>query len=173
MFSPIWWRSLPPQWFSKSSLDGGRVCLTASPLMIPYTNQKEKCYIDTLLISTLWYEFSNDFDVQRDFGKKKFTKIYSLGPFVSFKVYFKKLWINPFNVKNDVCEPPTIWLGGHWDEIQISKIEIRFHQPFQTVLSKSNTFNISESYISKLLSKSYNIPSSILQNVSQIFQSIK
>ena len=31
--------------------------------------KKETSYIDTLLFHTLWYEFSNDFDAQSDFGK--------------------------------------------------------------------------------------------------------
>ena len=31
--------------------------------------KKEVTYIDTLLIYTLWYDFSNDFDAQSDFGK--------------------------------------------------------------------------------------------------------
>ena len=32
-------------------------------------DKKERIHIDTLLIYTLWYEFSNNFDVQSDFGK--------------------------------------------------------------------------------------------------------
>ena len=36
--------------------------------------KKETIYIYTVLIYTLWYEFSNVFAIQRDFGKKKFTK---------------------------------------------------------------------------------------------------
>ena len=44
------------------------------------TDKKETGYNDTLLIYTLWYEFSNGFDAQCDFGKQK---IYSLGPFLS------------------------------------------------------------------------------------------
>ena len=30
--------------------------------------KKKEFYIDALLIYTLWYEFSNDFDAQSDFG---------------------------------------------------------------------------------------------------------
>ena len=37
-------------------------------------NKKEASYIDTLLIQTLWYEFSNDFDAQSDLGKIFVTK---------------------------------------------------------------------------------------------------
>ena len=37
-------------------------------------NDKETSYIDTELIYTLWYEFSNDFDAQSDFGKNFVTK---------------------------------------------------------------------------------------------------
>ena len=38
------------------------------------TAKKERIYIDTLIIYTLWYEFQNDFDAQRDFGKNFVTK---------------------------------------------------------------------------------------------------
>ena len=41
----------------------------------------EKSYIDTLLIQTLWYEFSNNFDVI--WAKFLSQKIYSLRPFLS------------------------------------------------------------------------------------------
>ena len=38
--------------------------------MIKYgLNEKERTYIDALLIYTLWYEFSHDLDAQSDFGK--------------------------------------------------------------------------------------------------------
>ena len=37
-------------------------------------NDKETSYIDTSLIYPLWYEFSNVFVAQSDFGEKKFTK---------------------------------------------------------------------------------------------------
>ena len=43
MFSPVWWRSLPPQWFSKSSLDGARVCLQASPIVLPWIKKNRSC----------------------------------------------------------------------------------------------------------------------------------
>ena len=36
--------------------------------------KKGRSYIDTLLIYTLWYESSNDFDAQSDFGKFFVTK---------------------------------------------------------------------------------------------------
>ena len=36
--------------------------------------EKETNYIDTLFIYTLWYEFSNNFVAQNDFGKKKIHK---------------------------------------------------------------------------------------------------
>ena len=35
---------------------------------------KGTSYIDTLVIYTIWYEFSNDFDAQRNFGKIFVTK---------------------------------------------------------------------------------------------------
>ena len=42
-------------------------------------DKKETDYIDTLHIYILWYEFSNVFVAQIDFGKKKNSqKIYSL-----------------------------------------------------------------------------------------------
>ena len=34
------------------------------------TDEKEKSYIDNLLVYILWHEFSNNFDVQSDFGQK-------------------------------------------------------------------------------------------------------
>ena len=37
-------------------------------------DEKEAIYIDNLLIYTLWYDFSNAFDAQRDFGKIFVTK---------------------------------------------------------------------------------------------------
>ena len=37
-------------------------------------DKKETSYIDTLLIYTLWYEFSSDFDAQSNFGKIFVTK---------------------------------------------------------------------------------------------------
>ena len=37
-------------------------------------DRKEIIYMDTLIIYTLWYEFLNDFDAQRDFGKRFETK---------------------------------------------------------------------------------------------------
>ena len=37
-------------------------------------DKKELKYNDTLLIRSLWYEFLNDFDAQRDFGKRFETK---------------------------------------------------------------------------------------------------
>ena len=36
---------------------------------------KKPSYIDTLLIYTLWYEFSNDFETQSNFRKGFVTKI--------------------------------------------------------------------------------------------------
>ena len=33
------------------------------------TAKKETSCVDTLLIYAIWYEFSNDFDAQSDFGK--------------------------------------------------------------------------------------------------------
>ena len=36
--------------------------------------KKETIYIDTLLIYTLWYEISKDFDAQSNFRKKIVTK---------------------------------------------------------------------------------------------------
>ena len=36
-------------------------------------HKKEPSYIDTLLIYTLWYEFSNDLDAESDFGKISVT----------------------------------------------------------------------------------------------------
>ena len=41
------------------------------------TDKKETSYIDTWLIYTLWYEFSNDIDAQSDFGKKFVTTKYT------------------------------------------------------------------------------------------------
>ena len=38
------------------------------------TKRIKKSYIDTLLIYTLFYEFSNDFNAQSDFGKIFVTK---------------------------------------------------------------------------------------------------
>ena len=32
-------------------------------------DKKERVYNDTLIISTLWYDFLNDFDAQSYFGK--------------------------------------------------------------------------------------------------------
>ena len=43
--------------------------------MIRYEkDKKETSYIDTLLIYTLWYEFSNVFVAKSDFGKKEIHK---------------------------------------------------------------------------------------------------
>ena len=39
--------------------------------------------IDALLIYTFWYDFSNVFVAQSDFGKKESQKTYSLRPFLS------------------------------------------------------------------------------------------
>ena len=36
--------------------------------------KKETCYINTLLVYNLWYEFSNDFEAQSKFGKNIVTK---------------------------------------------------------------------------------------------------
>ena len=37
-------------------------------------DKKETSYIDTFLIYTFWYEFSNVFSAQSDFGKKNHKK---------------------------------------------------------------------------------------------------
>ena len=37
--------------------------------MIPNGKKETSYYIDTLFNYTLWYEFSNNFDAQSDFGK--------------------------------------------------------------------------------------------------------
>ena len=39
-----------------------------------HTDKEEIISIETLLIYTLWYIFSNDFDTQSDFGKKASQK---------------------------------------------------------------------------------------------------
>ena len=47
-------------------------------------NKKERIYIDTLIIYTLWYDFWNYFDAQSDFGKKKLSqKSYSYLTFLT------------------------------------------------------------------------------------------
>ena len=38
------------------------------------TDQKERIYLDNLIIYTPWYEFLNDFDAQSEFGKIVVTK---------------------------------------------------------------------------------------------------
>ena len=40
-------------------------------------DKKETSYIDALLLYTLQYEFSNDFDAQSDFGKIFVTKLFT------------------------------------------------------------------------------------------------
>ena len=43
-------------------------------MAIMIRNGKKPFYIDNLLIYTLWYQFSNGFDAQSDFGKIFVTK---------------------------------------------------------------------------------------------------
>ena len=53
-------------------------------------DKKEIIYIDTLIINTLWYEFSDDFDVQRDFGKFFVTKKLLLSYILNLSVLYQK-----------------------------------------------------------------------------------
>ena len=46
-------------------------------------DKKERSHIDTLLIYALWYEFSNDFEAQSEFGKKMSQKTGPMEPFFS------------------------------------------------------------------------------------------
>ena len=43
--------------------------------------KKERIYIDTFIIYTLWYEFQNNFDAQSDFGKNVTKKAILILPF--------------------------------------------------------------------------------------------
>ena len=47
---------------------------------------KKSIYIYTLLICTLWYEFSNDLEGHSDFGKNIVRKSWSLGTILRLSV---------------------------------------------------------------------------------------
>ena len=47
-------------------------------------DKKERIYIDTLTIYTLWYEFQNDFDALSDFGNIFVTKKLLLSYILNF-----------------------------------------------------------------------------------------
>ena len=68
-FVSLKWMSVHKKWVDVQAID-------MASMMSHWcdTDKKERTYIDTIIIYTLWYEFQNDFDAQSDFGKNFVTK---------------------------------------------------------------------------------------------------